>query len=149
MLKTLCLFLAEETGLSWSKGTLENDILHCYFFPKLSNRQLLAAIKLSSIFFSKHNYYIVINMLRAFSVICMIALTTQSIFLTLKPKTPRCMVEYTAGSGASTTMKIKIIFPKIQDHISHEHFYVTLRNTENDELESQVVSSGGKYIKEA
>ena len=39
------------------------------------------------------------------------------------------MVEYIAGSSASTSMKIKILFPKIKDQISHEHFYVTLRNT--------------------
>lgn len=58
-------------------------------------------------------------MIKVIVLFLAVQLASQSIFLVVKPKLPRCMVEYTAGQGSTASMKIKIVFPKIADLISH------------------------------
>lgn len=48
-------------------------------------------------------------------VILMICVSSQSIFLGLKGRDTRCMIEYIAGSGLVNTVKIKINLPEISN----------------------------------
>lgn len=50
---------------------------------------------------------------KIFAFLLFLQLTTQSIFIALKPKVPRCMVEYIASKGSVNSMKIKVQFPTI------------------------------------
>ena len=45
----------------------------------------------------------------------MICVSSQSIFLGLKGRDTRCMIEYIAGSGLVNTVKIKINLPEINN----------------------------------
>lgn len=47
-------------------------------------------------------------------LLLLLHLATSSIFLSVKPKIPRCMVEYVAGGASVSSMKIKITFPTIE-----------------------------------
>lgn len=51
-------------------------------------------------------------------LLAMLLLTTESIFLGLKKKTTRCMVEFIVGSGLVNTVKMRIVFPEIENEVS-------------------------------
>lgn len=47
--------------------------------------------------------------------ILIISINSQSIYLGLKARETRCMIEYIAGSGLVNTVKIQITLPKIDN----------------------------------
>lgn len=47
-------------------------------------------------------------------LLVLLQLGTPSIFLAVKSKSPRCMVEYMPGEGGVSSMKIKVNFPPIE-----------------------------------
>lgn len=71
-----------------------------------------------------------------------------SIYLPAKSNRARCLIEYLLG-GVSTSIKIKINFPKIAAIEPGEHFMVSFRNTETNKTDSDIVQSGDRYAKEA
>lgn len=70
-----------------------------------------------------------------------------AVYLPMKPNRPRCLSEYLLG-GASSSIKIKINFPKLDGLEPGEHFTVTLRNTETQKIDTDIVQPGDKYAKE-
>lgn len=82
-----------------------------------------------------------------FLLLTLLAITAHSIFIPLKPNRARCLSEYLI-SGAASTIKIKINFPKLEGLESGEHFTVSLRNTETQKITTEIVHPGDKYSKE-
>lgn len=80
-------------------------------------------------------------------LLMLLALAAQSIYLPMKPNRPRCLSEYLLG-GVSNTIKIKIAFPKLENIQPGEHFTVSLRNTESQNVTTDIVHPGDKYSKE-
>ena len=68
------------------------------------------------------------KLINIFSIAILI-LTADSIFIKLNEKSTRCMIEFIIGSGKVNTVKIKIIFPELENEVPGEHFYLSLRNT--------------------
>jgi hypothetical protein len=48
-------------------------------------------------------------------LLVLLKLATPSIFLGVRAKEPRCMVEFMAGEGGVSSMKIKVQFPQIEN----------------------------------
>jgi hypothetical protein len=82
-------------------------------------------------------------------LLLLLAAISQSIFLAVKPKVPRCMVEYITATGQVDTMKIMIGFPTFENPIEAEHFMVSIRNTETNITDTAIAQPGSKYLKEA
>ncbi len=80
-------------------------------------------------------------------LLLLLDLAVSSIYLSVKPKVPRCMVEYVAGGASVSSMKIKVDFPAIENKKVGEHFQVSLRNTETNKINEETVESGEKYYK--
>lgn len=63
-----------------------------------------------------------------FLLIAFLMLTAQAIHIPLKSNRPRCLVEYLIGKNTQT-MKLKAVFPKLDNVQPGEHYTITIRNT--------------------
>lgn len=63
-----------------------------------------------------------------FLIACLI-MVSESIYIGMKKQSTRCMVEFIVGAGHVNTVKMKISFPELENEVSGEHFYLSLRNT--------------------
>jgi hypothetical protein len=87
-------------------------------------------------------------MIKPLLLIALLALTANAIYLPIKANRSRCLIEYLLG-GVTTSIKIKINFPKLGGLEPGEHFTVSFRNTETNHTDTDVVQPGEKYAKEA
>lgn len=87
-------------------------------------------------------------MIKPLLLLLFLTLTANAIYLPVKSNRARCLIEYLLG-GISTSIKIKINFPKIAAIEPGEHFVVSFRNTETNKTDTDIVQSGDRYAKEA
>lgn len=80
-------------------------------------------------------------------LMALLVLAVHSIYIPLKPNRARCLSEYLIG-GSATTLKLKIFFPKLENQQPGEHYTTTFRNTETQEVTTDIIHAGDKYSKE-
>ena len=76
-----------------------------------------------------------------------LVLAADCILLPVKSNYSRCLMEYstTAEKGS---IKVRIDLPTLLNGHPGDHYSVTIRNTETEEVESDTVKPATKYIKE-
>lgn len=76
-----------------------------------------------------------------------LAVWSQAIIIPLKPERPRCLVEFSIGQ-VGATIKLKIAFPAIDGVETGEHFTVTMRNSETNQVKKEIIQPGFKFHRE-